>query len=377
MPRVLVVTSSLSGGAATGMRELLAQLPLADFEFLTFKTTVFKCLLVPSAYLKFFLILGLWLYSKIVAREKVTLCMKGLDWFVNYDDYDYILLGNIGNGFINLERLLSSKVPILWRHSDMWAILDGPHYPTKFHPLKSLFQSNSDLKLNLIERATNIFPSNWLKNEFTKSLDFHFNSFLVLNSSSSNFSLTDTTSNKNQLTSIGFCSASLIDRRKRFFLFTKLAKAYSKDKNLKFLAIGKAKFNQRLVRLIGCNRNINYVGHLTKHQLNKAYESLDIFCQFAEYDNSPNAAIDALRAGLIIIIIGKGGILDYVAHSIREDVLVLDNYDQDKIDEFLGSCLKNGSTSIENRTRRFEHTNRYLDGRNAAQIEMLKDLWNA
>ena len=373
--RVLVVTSSLSGGAATGMREFLSQIPDAEVEYFTFNIMVRAAIRRFVLYPKLLLIIFWWLYSKIIARDKVTKCFKGLDFCIEYDDYQIIILGNLGNGFVDIERLENSKATIFWRHSDMWGILPGPHYPVKIHPLRHLFIGDMRKKERLILRAINIFPSSWLEQKFKDKNANNFRSQVILNAGRSDMVPSSNSLSVSKDVNVGFCAANLGDRRKRFANFLQLAKGYLNDEGFCFVAIGKSSPCEGYKKRTSRYKNLTFVGHLEKTELRNIYNNLDIFCQFAEFDNSPNASIDALRTGLLLIVVGEGGITDYIADEVKDDVLLLKKYDDGRIRDFISQRVASGALTRINKSRRAMLTHQYLTAKNAAQTKVLEKLW--
>lgn len=373
--RVLVVTSSLSGGAATGMSEFLSQIPDAEVEYFTFNIALRSVIRRVAIYPRLSLIFFWWCYSKLVTKDKVTKCFKGLDSSIDYDDYQIIVLGNLGNGFADIERLERSKAKIFWRHSDMWGILQGPHYPVKTHPLKRLFIGDTEIKQKLILRAINIFPSSWLEEKFKENIPGNFRSHVILNARRSEMMPRLHSSSACRDVKVGFCAANLGDRRKRFPYFLQLAGGYLNDENFDFFAVGKGSCWRILKQRVFPCKNVAFVGHLKKAELHNIYYRLDIFCQFAEFDNSPNASIDALRAGLLLIVVGEGGITDYIPDEVKGDVLLLETYDEIRIRDFISKKFASGALASINKSRRSMATHRYLKKKNAAQAKVLEALW--
>jgi glycosyltransferase involved in cell wall biosynthesis len=66
---------------------------------------------------------------------------------------------------------------------------------------------------------------------------------------------------------------------------------------------------------LGLNNRITFTGHVRHHELAPLYRSADLFVLPSDFDNSPNAVLEAMACGLAVIATDVGGVPEYVAHG--------------------------------------------------------------
>ena len=66
---------------------------------------------------------------------------------------------------------------------------------------------------------------------------------------------------------------------------------------------------------LGLDRRITFAGHVRHHELPPLYRSADLFVLPSDFDNSPNAVLEAMACGLAVVATDVGGVPEYVAHG--------------------------------------------------------------
>lgn len=356
--RIAYISNSFSkGGAASGNNSLIMLLEDLGHSVDRYEFKGINWAKKPVRTLSLWpIIICYFIFGKFI-REKLS----SPNGFYDYEDfqaYDVIFLGHLSNSIVNISSFIG-KQNVFWRHSDLWVGLSVGHYKDP-----SLWYCKYPaVKRMLFNSTKNIFPSNWIMQELNPSKEVP--SLLIRNFPHSADQELNFENNNNEPI-LGFCAASLEDKRKGFEHFYDLAKR----SNSKFKYVAAGRSTKRFPEFI------THLRHLNKVQLQKFYQRIEIIFVLSSVDNSPNVLVEALSLGVFPIVVPGSGASELLIEAFGEcgheqNYLYFDtlNSSEGKIEHFISKNIARIRTERVSRALQFE---RFRSSTIKKQSNMLK-----
>jgi glycosyltransferase involved in cell wall biosynthesis len=212
-----------------------------------------------------------------------------------------------------------------------------------------------DFRYYLLKKINKIVVLN--KNNFIKLTDLKFNNiYFIPNPVDTDFFSFSKRNKKNNILFVGE-----VNYRKGLHIlipaFLKLNKIF-KDIKLEIIGpITDYNYYNNLFKSFNINENIIFSGYLSKHDLLKRYHENDIFVLPSIIEGMPNALLEAMSSGLIVIGNDIPGINDNI---INEYNGFLSKSNQDDIEKIIFNVLtdKFDNYCIKLNTRKYIEDNR-------------------
>ncbi len=240
---------------------------------------------------------------------------------------DLINLHNIHGYYLNYKILFNylkkNNIPVVWTLHDCWSYTGHCAYYSfnkcdgwiKNECLKclhketypaSILLSNSHRNyktkcgiFSSIEKITIVTPSNWLKNEVSKSFLNSKNIILINNGINTEVFKPIKTIESNKKIILGI--ANVWERRKGFHDFIKLSTFLKNDEIIVLIGLTKKQLKKLPKNIIGITRTDN------QDQLIDWYSKALVFVNPTYEDNFPTTNLEALACGTPVITYNTGG----------------------------------------------------------------------
>lgn len=301
MRSIGITYSQKNGGAAKGFAAFLKaqksfnqiELLYADWSFSKKNFTISRLNAIISYILQAF-------FKRSYSKGSLNLCpVINLKKFRNH----IIYLGWVGNGMINFYNHCSNKYII--RLSDEWWISDFFHYRLKEQQDFFLFKGILIRKLDFINQknVTLVFPSEWLKDQFSNIIEKNNQKFkaLIIRNQIDNEFLVRAKPNIKRLI---FVAHKLNDKNKGYELLLETNSIISKYFNEIIVVGSKEKVEKP--------KNFIFTDSILKSELINLFKDGGVYIHLSERDNSPNTLIEACTSGLIPIVLGGSGAQEYI-----------------------------------------------------------------
>lgn len=305
--------------------------------------------------------------------------LKKIDKSINIVHLDWI-----ANNFVDLNKLKSIKVPIVWTFHDVWPLTGGCHCnlncdkwvsgcggcpqlcSSNINDISHYFWKKKERILNNIKNLTIIAPSKWLTNMVYKSTFFK-NAKVVNIPNAFDVNLFKNNEKNIAKTSFG------IPSNKKVILFgaNSFIKATYKglDLLLEALKILKNNREDEFHLLLygdskipedfrGLNFEMTLAGRLdTEKQLVNVYNAADVFVGPSRQDNFPSTFLEASACAIPCVGFEVGGIPEIVEH--KKSGYIAKQFDVNDLSEGICWCLENNSENALGIKAREKAVNEY------------------